>query len=84
MDLIWFDTERPRLRYVDLIKSRASSLPFVRLALLMHEPRLPATEHSSYPMVICIWRIKDGFHEKIEQEDNDARSFTLAKRQLGL
>ncbi|MBY5867833.1 endonuclease NucS domain-containing protein [Rhizobium leguminosarum] len=67
MDLIWFDEQGPRLRYVDLVKSRALNLPFVRLALLLFDPRSPATEHACYPMMICIWRVGDGFHEAIEQ-----------------
>ncbi|UIK01714.1 endonuclease NucS (plasmid) [Rhizobium leguminosarum] len=67
MDLIWFDTERPRQRYVEFLRARATSLPFVRLAVLLFERRLDASiALTPYPMMICVWRIKDGLYEKIE------------------
>lgn len=67
MDLIWFDTEEPRQRYVESLSARATSLPFVRLAVLLFERRVDAdTTLTPYAMMICVWRIKDGLHEKIE------------------
>jgi hypothetical protein len=67
MDLIWFDTLEPRERYVAFIRSRASRLPFVRLALLLFEPKEPLGEgRSPYPMIICVWRVLDGLHDRIE------------------
>lgn len=68
MDLIWFDTEEPRLRFVEFLKARSASLPFVRLALLIFQRRPGANEsHPPFPMMICVWRIKDGLHNKIEE-----------------
>ena len=67
MDLIWFDTEEPRQRYVEFLSARATSLPFVRLAVLLFGRRVDAdTTLTPYAMMICVWRIKDGLHEKIE------------------
>jgi hypothetical protein len=67
MDLIWFEALEPRQRYVDLIRIRAESLRFVRLAVLLFEPILP---HSSgrmpYPMMVCVWRVPDGRYDQIE------------------
>ncbi len=67
MDLIWFDTLEPRERYVAFIRSRASRLPFMRLALLLFEPKEPLGKgRSPYPMIICVWRVPDGLHDRIE------------------
>ncbi|MGB5777678.1 MAG: endonuclease NucS domain-containing protein [Allopontixanthobacter sediminis] len=67
MDLIWFETPEPRDRYLAFIKSRAPLLPFVRLALLLFEPRdLPREEPALHPMAICVWRVQDGLHDRIE------------------
>jgi len=67
MDLIWFDTREPRERYVNFIKSRSPQLPFVRLALLLFEPKglLPAGR-PPFPMFICVWRVPDEKYDQIE------------------
>lgn len=39
----------------------------MKLALLLFNPRAEELgNQQSYPMMICIWRLKDGLHEKIE------------------
>jgi hypothetical protein len=67
MDLIRFESAEPRQRYADFIVERAKKLPFLRLALLCFEPRpgLPAGRPTC-PMVVCVWRIADGLHDRIE------------------
>jgi hypothetical protein len=68
MDLIWFDTEEPRQRYMEFMRARATSLPFVRFAVLLFERRAEADiTLTPYAMMICVWRIKDGLHAKIEE-----------------
>lgn len=68
MDLIWFEAEEPRLRYVDFLKARSARLPFVRLALLLFQLRPEASKSlDPFSMMICVWRIKDGLHDKIEE-----------------
>jgi hypothetical protein len=67
MDLIWFERGEPRQRYADFIVKRAKQLPFVRLALLLFAPRPGLSEdRPSCPMMVCVWRVADGFHEQIE------------------
>jgi hypothetical protein len=67
MDLIYFDTRKPRDRSIEIIKTRAKRLPFVRLALLSFEREGPTGLGSmQFPMVICVWRVPDGEHDKIE------------------
>ena len=64
MDLIWFDTAEPRAQTIEIVRARASRLPFVRMALLSFDPK--GTEFNHFPLVICGWRINDGYQEKIE------------------
>lgn len=67
MDLIYFDTLEPRNRSIEIIKTRSIRLPFVRLALLSLGRAGPAGLGSmQFPLVICVWRIPDGEHDKIE------------------
>lgn len=67
MDLIRFDSAEPRQHYVDFISERAKQLPFVRLALLLFERRIDLPPGSpACPMIVCVWRIADGFHDQIE------------------
>lgn len=68
MDLIWFEAVEPRSRFIDFLKARSTVLPFVRLALLVFQRSPEAdTSHTPYAMMICVWRIKDGLHDKIEE-----------------
>lgn len=67
MDLIWFDKAEPRQRYTDFIINRARHLPLVRLALLLFKPKTSLPEgRPTCPMVICVWRVPDGLHDRIE------------------
>lgn len=67
MDLIWFESTEPRQHYADFIIKRAKQLPFVRLALLLFAPKPGLSEdRPSCPMMVCVWRVADGFHERIE------------------
>jgi hypothetical protein len=67
MDLIWFESAEPRQQYAEFIVERAKQLPFVRLALLLFEPKTDlAPCRPTCPMVVCVWRITDGLHDRIE------------------
>lgn len=67
MDFIWFDDGATRSRHIEHIRNRSTDLPFVRLALLLFEP-IPArrTDRPAFPMVVCVWRVPDGLHDRIE------------------
>lgn len=67
MDLIRFEAAEPRQRYADFIVGRAAQMPFVRLALLLFaaKPTLPEGR-PAFPMVVCVWRVPVGLHERIE------------------
>lgn len=66
MDFIWFEDEANRLRYIEWVAERAKGLSFMRLALLMLERVAGRTTgRPSYPLVVCVWRIADGFHHRI-------------------
>jgi hypothetical protein len=67
MDLIRFEAADPRQRYADFILARAAQIPFVRLALFLFaaKPTLP-DGRPAFPMVVCVWRVPDGLHERIE------------------
>ena len=67
MDLVRFEAAEPRQRYADYIVARATQMPFVRLALFLFvaKPTLPEGR-PAFPMVVCIWRVPDGLHERIE------------------
>ena len=67
MEVVWFDDIGLRDRYVKRFRERAALLPFVRLALLLLEPEGELRpDRSRYAVVICIWRVAQAEHDRIE------------------
>jgi hypothetical protein len=68
MEAAWFDQADLRDRYVGLLKERSSALPFMRLALLLLEPkRKLEAGRSPFAVVVCVWRAPDAHLSEIER-----------------
>ncbi|MBO1022601.1 DUF91 domain-containing protein [Methylobacterium sp. SD274] len=65
MDLITFQTGESRDRSLKSIHARAECMPFVQMAAILFEPK-KSSHAKVYPILVCVWRLSDGFQEKIE------------------
>lgn len=67
IEIFWFDYADDRDRFVNLLRQRSSTLPFVRLALLLLEPdRTLEPGRSPFAVVGSVWRISDIHLPQIE------------------